>query len=180
MKVRSNKWILLNSSKLSLFLFSKYLFTRTVLRSKISSKKYCLNFGIYTKLQMGRGVDGLVEYKRNQFSQRFYSIHLFRSHIGVGGRGELCKVMHNHNQRLFFFAWQDFLISLAPPSHFFFCFRRVWILYTYPEWKKIQALMFKRVSSFQFKLFLVINRFIHKNNHEGERKNCHGRGLTLS
>lgn len=108
MKVRSNKWILLNSSKLSLFLFSKYIFTRTVLRCKISSKKYCLNFGIYTKLQMGRGVGGLVEYKRNQFSQRFYSIHLFRSHIGVGGRGELCKVMHNHNQRLFFLLGKIF------------------------------------------------------------------------
>lgn len=180
MKVRSNKWILLNSSKLSLFLFSKYIFTRTVLRCKISSKKYCLNFGIYTKLQMGRGVGGLVEYKRNQFSQRFYSIHLFRSHIGVGGRGELCKVMHNHNQRLFFFAWQDFLISLAPPSHFFFASdASEFYIHTLNE-KKIQALMFKRVSSFEFKLFLVINRFIHKNNHEGERKNCDGRGLTLS
>lgn len=136
MKVRSNKWILLNSSKLSLFLFSKYIFTRTVLRCKISSKKYCLNFGIYTKLQMGRGVGGLVEYKRNQFSQRFYSIHLFRSHIGVGGRGELCKVMHNHNQRLFFFCLARFFDKSSSPLSLFFCFRRVWILYTYTEWKK--------------------------------------------
>lgn len=180
MKVRSNKWILLNSSKLSLFLFSKYIFTRTVLRCKISSKKYCLNFGIYTKLQMGRGVGGLVEYKRNQFSQRFYLIHLFRSHIGVGGRGELCKVMHNHNQRLFFCLARFFDKSSSPLSLFFLLPTRLNSIYTYTDWKKIQALMFKRVSSFEFKLFLVINRFIHKNNHEGERKNCDGRGLTLS
>lgn len=135
MKVRSNKWILLNSSKLSLFLFSKYIFTRTVLRCKISSKKYCLNFGIYTKLQMGRGVGGLVEYKRNQFSQRFYLIHLFRSHIGVGGRGSFAKLCITITKD-FFFCLARFFDKSSSPLSLFFCFRRVWILYTYTEWKK--------------------------------------------
>lgn len=129
---------------------------------------------------MGRGVGGLVEYKRNQFSQRFYSIHLFRSHIGVGGRGSFAKLCITITKDFFFCLARFFDKSSSPLSLFFFASdASEFYIHTLNE-KKIQALMFKRVSSFQFKLFLAINRFIHKNNHEGERKNCDGRGLTLS